>query len=122
MSCHITRPTPANPGIVDAGGVLLNARGSWTRPANTNAGIRVVGIVFPNGQPIPVRPPQCQHSVLPTANIQYLSANHGTWSCDQWNCGPSGAYYKLVVWLDVEDCLSYFRATPQTFLAQPEHP
>ena len=111
----ITSPSAATPGIVNAGGELLNAKGNWTRPPNTSAEIRVIGMIVDDGVAPPVRPPP---GLAKSDNIQYTTPNSGTWSYDKWPCGPPGEHYKLVVWLDVEDCTCYHPAKPVVFLAQ----
>jgi len=71
-------------------------------------------MIVDDGEAPPVRPP----AGLAPADIQYTSPTGGTWSYDQWHCGPAGEHFKLAVWLDVEDCTCYHPAKSVVFLAQ----
>ena len=116
----ITVPDPnaAPPiGDVDAGGTLINARGGWSRPPGTVAAVSVVGIVVDDADTVPARPMAgVQPAIVPP--LQALG-NAGTWSFPPGTFGvQDGEYYKLAVWLDVEDSGCYFLAAPVVFLAR----
>ena len=103
-------------GDVDAGGTLINANGGWSRPPGTVAAVSVVGIVVDDVDPVPARP---MAGVQPANVLPNALGNAGTWNFLSGVFGvQDGEYYKLAVWLDVEDSGCYYLATPVVFLAR----